>query len=156
MWTTRHVAARTLLWLAAMTVPLQGLAATSCGCGGVGGNAESPQGCCSVDDANHKTCCCAQKRSATHSCCQPADNQQSSGCTCDVNCSCRNQSPRTPATPPVENETPTDKIASESLAANPVTIVCIHSDTRRLDAAPSHALALDALDRCVSLCRFTL
>lgn len=85
MWITNNVAARTIIWLTAVTVPVQSLPAASCGCrGGKGSWQEVEQS---------KGCCCATSSSAAqHSCCQ----ERSSGpcrCTGAKVCRCGDTSP---------------------------------------------------------------
>ncbi len=197
MWITKRIAARTLIWLAAVTVPVQGLPAAACGC-------TSGRSCCQKDEKSG-SCCCAAKSHASgkpqHSCCQQrsadrcrctgakvgrcgesspcrkqsrsccaervatgtrcaANNSDTFGvlaCKCGVNCQCgTSKEPREPVAPPVENNNPTEKMASDSGSiARDATAHAPQITQRHADACVE-ADALTALDRCASLCRFTL
>ncbi len=160
MWITKNTTVRSLIWLAAITVPVQGLPAASCGC--TGGKTcckkEQFKGCCclAAKDREGRYCCAKQQPAATHSCCSKAGSGQDLACKCGFNCPCGKTSRQTPATPPVENNNQTEKAASDSLATNSVAIVDQLQITQRHQDASGVAEALTALDRCVSLCRFTL
>jgi hypothetical protein len=173
MWTTNSIAARTLIWLAAITIPVQGMPSRSCGCARskicCQKDGRSKGCCCSAEKVREGRCCCADKqatstgsccsasrhKAALRSCCCTARGGQDSTCNCGSNCQCgTNQQPR-PATPPVENNT-AEKMASDSIATVSVATVYQPQTTQRHNHTSTAADALAALDRCVSFCRFTL
>jgi len=58
MWMTKHIIGRTLVWLAAVTIPVQGLPAAQCGCSSSGQT---------LEEANEKSsACCAGNLIATN------------------------------------------------------------------------------------------
>ena len=88
MWITQHIAARTFVWLAALTIPVQGMPSVACGC------TSGMQ--CSVEVEQSQGCCCASSPSGTDttpaSCC----SQQTVGpcrCTGAKVCRCGEASP---------------------------------------------------------------
>jgi len=156
--TKRTFAVRLLIWLTAMTLPLQGVpASVSCGCARMAnavGPSEPAHGCCCGQaKAQPMSSCCANhvRRVERHSCC----GRQADRCTCCPNCRCKKVKHPAPAKPPVERR------AAEK--SNPVWTLPVF----RTVASPSRASysfpaiapaphAVRALDRCASLCRFTL
>lgn len=110
MWTTRNIAARTLIWLAALAIPVQAFPGASCGC--VSGLERSNQADCrcseerdaestsSPSQASHPTCCskkssgpcrctgaavcrCGQDSTCrgTSSCCSKSDSKHGRCCS---------------------------------------------------------------------------
>lgn len=150
---TRNIVARTLIWLAALTVPVQGLAAASCGCTGGKAHSEakpSTGGGCSTRKASDSPLCCGERRQdAGQSCCG------NSTCQCGLSCRCGETKQQQPVTPPAE-QNQSEKVANDSLATASIATACPTQTTRRHEDASADANALAALDRCVSLCRFTL
>jgi len=84
MWTTRDIAARTLIWLAALAIPVQSLPAASCGCAiGLESGDQADCRCPEERDAG-PICCASQARRP--SCC----SKKSSGpCRCTGAAVCR-------------------------------------------------------------------
>lgn len=171
MWITNNIAARTLIWLAAITIPVQGLPAAPCGC--IGGKSccqRQVAGSCGCTGA--KVCRCGEtgpRRTPAKSCCvarleketcrSTSGSTSSKGCACQcgTNCQCgSSKEPREPATPPVEHNNPTEKVVSDSLAVVSVATVYQSRFTRRSPDASVELDARAALDRCAALCRFTL
>lgn len=148
MWIIYNIAARTLIWLAVIAIPVQSLPASSCGC--------SSGGTCCQGEQKPSSCCSAKKNhgktSVTHSCCGESQRDQDSPCNCEVNCQCGKSEQPKPATPPVENNAP-EKAASDSVSMIPIH----HPQTPQPHRDVSTAIdGLVALNSCVSLCRFTL
>lgn len=160
MWTTRSITARTLIWLAAITVPVQGLPATSCGCtsGTSCCNARQSQGCCcSAEKVRDGRCCCARREAESgHSCCSKAKSSHDSVCKCGINCQCGKAKQSQPATPTQPENNSAEKIASD--VANAVCVVAADQPpvTPRGSQGAVQSDAFTAQDRCISLCRFTL
>jgi len=161
MWITRTIAARTLIWLAAIAIPVQSVPAASCAC--TGGNAcysenEQTQGCCcSAEKVREGRCCCARRKAESrHSCCSNAKSSHDSGCKCGINCQCGKSQPPQPTAPPVERNSPTEKVVSDgALAVFIAGVVLPEVLPQRIDVSIELG-TVTALDRCVSLCRFTL
>ena len=139
MWTTHNIAARTLIWLAVIAIPVQSLSASSCGC-------SSSKSCC--QDGPRASSCCdhLDKTSATKTCCGKPQNAQDSPCHCGANCPCGKGRQPKPTMPPVEKNTP------EKVAIDSVSMVT----PPQSQATQRHRDALVALNSCVSLCRFTI
>ena len=159
MWITRNITARTLIWLAAVTVPVQGLPAPSCGC--TGGEACCKQQhvrgcCCSARKVRERCCCCASLQAgAGSSCCSEAESGQDSSCNCGLDCQCGKATQQEPATPPVEDNQ-TEKVVGDSLTTTTRATFGQPQTTRRREYESAGVVAVTALDRCTSLCRFTL
>lgn len=164
-------AARTLIWLAAMTLPFQGLSVASCGCDRANccQNDEQPGGCCcSTDQVHEERCCCAGNRAAsTESCCAAVGQHpvsrcccqshggQGTACRCGPDCQCGKSGQPTPTVPPAESKSP-DKVVNGLVSAAAVATVSRPQITRQHHDPSPASNALAALDRCISLCRFTL
>lgn len=191
MWITRGITARTLIWLAAMTVPVQGLPAASCGCATSDQSrcqtVEQSKRCCATTAVTTKHSCCQEQiagpcrctgakvcrcgdknpcrerahaccteRATTHSCCSSCDTAGESACPCGINCQCgQSKEPSKPAAPPVENNT-AEKVASDSVSTVSLATVVQPPIARRTLDSSAMTDALAALDRCATLCRFTL
>lgn len=159
MWTTRNIIVRTLIWLAAITVPVQSLPAASCGCesGQSCCNSDhSEQCCCSADKVREGRCCCAQaKDKPSRSCCSQTKSHKEPRCTCGPGCKCGNNTLPRPATPPPENNA-TQKMTSNSVTTVAQAMVCESQATQRHYDAGFDANSAAAHQLCVSLCRFTL
>ena len=163
MLTTANFIARSLIWMAVIAIPAQGMQVSTCGCGegnvassANGGSspcchsaAPKSGGCCCI--AEPATCCGDSTTSADAPCC----SSDSSSCQCGINCQCGKVKAPTPTRPPVENTGP-EKVSIDSLSVDSQVYFCpLHSDERHTSATPS-AGVMAALDRCISLCRFTL
>lgn len=171
---TQHIAARTFVWLAAVAIPLQGLPAFTCGCDSVATcshKTETVPSCCSTGKTNSGCCsknkttasCCSKDKSSG-SCCS-SDEAKTTGkggclcegsCTCGANCQCGKDSvPAEPTAPPVENSSP-KRVVADSAAAASIAAIYQPSSTGRHPNVCTGATALSALDRCATLCRFTI
>lgn len=159
MWIARDITARTLIWLAAISVPMQALPAPRCACIGAKSfcQEERSQGCCcSAEKVHEGRCCCAGRQGApAHSCCGKARSGPNLACKCGFNCQCPKTKQSKPATPPVGNNQ-TEKMARKSLTTVSLATVDLSQTTQRRKEPSAVADALAALDRCVSLCRFML
>lgn len=159
MWITRNFTARTLIWLAAIAVPVQSLPAATCGCESnqsCCGNKQSKTCCCLAERVQQGRCCCTTGRGDTaHSCCSKANAEQDSPCKCGLNCQCRKSKQPTPAAPTPEDNT-TQKVASNSTSI--VSLVSVYQPqvSKRHNDVAFDAGSLAALELCISLCRFTL
>lgn len=160
MWiTTNNIALRALVWLVALTFPIQALPASSCGCSrGVSGcqTGQRHQCCCSAETVKQGTCCCARtKTESGPTCCSRAVTSRDSGCACGINCQCGKAQQPPPATTPTENS-PAEKISSD-VAIGPFAAVDFQTfATPRGDTKPLESDALTAQEYCVCLCRLTL
>lgn len=162
MLTCKDILLRTLIWLAVVAVPIHGLPAASSGCSGDDSccTQRESAGCrCSVERVRRGQCCCKRKPS----CCsarkkaevdRSCQERGDSTCHCGANCQCgRTQQP--PAAPLPEN-TKSEKLADEILASDLVSVYVHVQPAKQNEQASPTADANSALDRCVSLCRFTL
>jgi hypothetical protein len=162
MFSNKHMAARTLIWLAAFAIPVQGLPAASCGCTDskacCGGNEQRQRCCCSAEKVREGQCCCARREAESgHTCCGQAKSSHDSGCKCGINCQCGKAKQSQPATPnPPENNS-AEKTVCDAVSAVSVFAV-VHQPPVLLhrNEGSVESDAFTAQDRCVSLCRFTL
>lgn len=159
MWrTNNNIALRTLVWLAALALPVQAIPASSCGCSrGVSGCQAGSRGqcCCSAETVQQGTCCCGRtKTESGPSCCKRAVTSRDSGCECGVNCRCGKAQQPPPATTPTENTT--EMMASDAAIAPFAGLDVQTFATPRGDTKPLESDALTAQEYCVYLCRLTL
>ena len=175
MWITEHIAARTLIWLAAVAIPVQGLPPAACACTKVvsetccASSQNSPGRCpcmgaeicrCGESSRCHKPSpsCCSEQNAAPsccHSCCCSRDSNGT--CPCGSHCQCgKNDAPKAPATPPTENNNSSERIVADATSAGSFADLYNPDMTQRNLDFNAGAAALGALDRCVVLCRFTL
>lgn len=183
MWITQHLAARTLVWLAAVAIPMQSLqsAASGCAClktcfeavdrsqGSCCASGQPSPGRCSCTGAMVCRCgetspchrqahaCCSGQRAKASCCsggrCSPT---RDGTCPCGANCHCgENNVPEAPATPPVENYSPERIVAASASAVSCAIVHQLVTTRQHLDVCAA-ADALSALERCVTLCRFTI
>ena len=181
---TRNITTRTLIWLTAILVPVQGLPAAACGCASgkrCDQKVEQSSNCCgasSSDAAATHNCCQSQSTGAcrctgakvcrcgensdcksAESCCGTdacCSNEGGSACSCGTNCQCgSNHMPEKPVAPPVENNT-AEKVASDSVLTVSLSTVYEPPAARRTPQTSVETDVLAALDRCAALCRFTL
>ncbi len=183
MWITQHLAARTLVWLAAVAIPMQGVASARCGCSSVkacSNKAVQSTGCCCASGQPGRNRCpctgakvcrcgetsschkqahacssgqCAKASCCSGCCCSPT---RDGTCPCGANCHCgKNNAPTAPATPPVERNSP-ERIVASSVAVTSLAMVSISDSSRQYLDFCSEGSALAASERCVLLCRFTL
>lgn len=160
MFTTRPITTRTLNWLAAISILLQGLPAVSCGCtaSSTCGQTSAPSHtcCCSSEDINKGQCCCSRKEAGSaQSCCGGVSSNQDSTSRDGCNCQCGKTQQNPPATPPTENDQ-LEKLVTDSLALTSLATVSQPQTVLRQRVVSSDAIAFAALDRCISLCRFSL
>jgi hypothetical protein len=150
----KHIAARTLVWIALIATPFQALPAASCGC-------TTSTACCSEGQttcccSSRQTSCCSERQqSSQHACCGSTTDSPSSSCQCGSNCQCGKAKQPVPPTPPVE-ENSTEKVARDSIAIVCTAIVYLPQTTQRTVERAAYSECMAALDICVTLCRFTL
>ncbi len=168
MWNTRIITARILVWLAAISVPVQSLPA-SCACSDIATccpeTGHQRHCCCSATKIRQGRCCCCRARNrddarqnaaGERSCCQGHRQTPAPKCTCGVNCQCGKANPTKHVPPPVENENSTEKLAKTASSLACVTVVSLVPARGRRNEEMSATHTFGALNRCVSLCRFTL
>ena len=159
MWMTRKVAARILIWLVAATTPFQGISAAACDCNRDGEcclNQQASTCCCSAETEKSGGYCCSSRQSAaTVRCCGQHGTCGDSSCDCGLQCPCRKARRPAPALPPIDTNS-WDRLASD-LAA-PASDWEVRPDVHvRRQRDPFLIADREAvLDRCASLCRFTL
>lgn len=165
MLTTANITARALIWLATLAIPAQGLQVNTCGCGGNerSQTSESARSCCSSAGEVSDGCCCApiepaccsqREDSSEQSCCGSSTTSGSS-CQCGSDCQCGKVKAPTPVTPPAENTAP-EKVTIDTASVHSTTTLCPPQTSQRQTTAASAFDAIAAIDRCISLCRFTL
>lgn len=183
MWITNTITARMLICLAGFSIPLQGLPGASCACCPQDLQSKGSDCCSTLElsdqglslQAATNTCCCTgastchcnegcsvqiqqescnRTQKSDESCCITSEMSSDPVCQCGPNCQCgQRKAPIIPVAPfPVENN-PTEKLVDNSISTELLSFDYQSQDPRRAQGAPS---ALAALDRCVSLCRFTL
>jgi len=155
---TKHV----LIWTMATVIPFQGLPARSCGCtASHKATSTSPHcshkdgaSCCSARSAGHSYCSDALRQAKTSNCCGKAkcDCQH---CRCGIYCPCQQGKQVPPTAPPVEQRS-LDKVINLALAPVPVAAIVPSSESQRPVVTLASWDAMSGLDRCISLCRFTL
>ena len=169
MWITNSITVRTLTWLAASTMAVGGLPAASCGCSSSKScceKAEPSELCrCSAEKVREGRCCRGREPAVSvGSCCWGSHQDDASRaaccktdsvCTCAASCQCGKAKQSMPSTPPVKN-TITEKVANDLVSATTAAIVYQPQITQRHVDASSASGSLAAMDRCASLCRFTL
>lgn len=161
MWrTNNNIALRTLVWLAALALPVQAIPASSCGCSrGVSGCQAGQRGqcCCSADTVQQGACCCGRtKTESGPSCCKRAVTSRDSGCKCGVNCQCGKAQQPPPAAPAPTENSPAEKITCEMALAPFATVGSQTIATPSGDTQPLESDARTAQEHCVCLCRLTL
>jgi len=180
---TQSTTTRAYVWLAAVTMPLQGLPLTACGCTGVeqrsvavsisevGCGPEVVSSCCSQPLAgeypvvNGTVSRCGETGQSRHSCCSGesftgsgcnCDCSRQGGCQCGDDCQCaKNSIPTEPVIPPVESNS-LERFATDSTSVASFAMAYQPSLSRQLLELNASANVLTALDSCVALCRFTL
>jgi hypothetical protein len=159
MWTSKYLAARVLIWLAAIAVPLQGVPAKSCGCvdSKTCCQKDTESNCCWCRSAEKARgwCCSARRQAAAHACCGDHTGQKS-GCQCGSRCQCGQSKPPQPTAPPVESNTPAEKVVSDGASAAFIADVVLPEVAQSHFGAAIELGTATALDRCVFLCRFTI
>ena len=138
-----HISARLLIWLAAISVPVQGLPAWSCAC-----SAGSNQAC---DEGEPQQACCCGDRD---SCCG-----RGQACKCGSGCQCGKPKQPQPAAPaPVDDSRPLEKLLADAeiVTSGTIAVVSEPPSLTEWSHGSDRAHAAAALDRCISLCRFTI
>ena len=117
----------------------------------------SPKGCCCSSEKVSEGRCCRNGRveQLAHSCCSKTRNQPTT-CNCGLNCQCEHTRQPSPALPPVERNPQTEIVAGEVAVRFRWQAIFepSHMGCPKSMVADGHAL--NALDRCVSLCRLIL
>ncbi len=95
---------------------------------------------------------------ASRSCCKSnkGGSYSAPACGCGANCQCGISKEPSPAAPPVENNSSPQKVVATSSDIECVATKNVPQVPRRPNRAAEDLNALAALDRCISLCRFTL
>lgn len=160
-----QAASTTLIWTIALAIPFQGVPARSCDCtasrsavsASTCGRCSSQQaksccfslcpkhGCCSSEHRQAKACCCC--------CCQAGSGCQH--CTCSIDCPCRQAKPLPPSAPPAEQR-PLDEVLTLGLASVSTVAVVPSLNSQPSIVTIASSDGMRAVDRCISLCRFTL
>lgn len=155
MLSLKNTIRQAFVWVVVLMIPVQSLPAATCACG-------PSSSCCSESASGESSCCSAEKQvgttdscCSTTPCCSTTENGSSSGCQCGIHCQCGQDEQPSPSTPPVESNA-AEKLANASLWTVSVTILYQPHVTQRRNDSSAAADSLAALDRCVSLCRFTL
>ena len=100
-----------------------------------------------------RTCCSGNK--ASDSCC--SSDKSGSSCSCGDNCQCgKNNTPAEPAVPPAESNSAERILADSAQAASSEAAYLSSLTTRQYLELSVRVDVLSALDRCVTLCRFTI
>jgi hypothetical protein len=153
-----QLAAKALVWLAAVLVPLQSLPAAACCCASSSqqeSGAEQRQGpsnpCCLTAGS-----CCDSTRAESHSCCKTT-HQAPAKCSCQTTgvCSCQPHNPSSPA----PQAPPDGGRQGVHIAAQPLAAVSSCFDDSRGSLSESYGdwpTARSGFERCIVLCRFTL
>lgn len=172
--TTTNIVARTLVWLAAVASPVQGLTgpASGCSCGEPRSQRASEcNGCCAAASAGEVSacrCCAARSHGAVSrggdhvraasgsgGCCSESSDRQSA-CQCGVHCQCNGRKHPAPSIPPAVNDT-VDKVAAGYQTSNAVATALLPEAFPQLGSHfDAQAMARAPLDRCALLSRFTL
>ncbi len=165
MRTATNIMARVLIWLATLATSAQGLQAATCGCGGGESTcqttASASAGCCQAETPVEPACCCAAEQAAARSTgdrpsCFGHGDSASSPCQCGLECRCKQVRAPAPATPPNENRT-AEKVGVDAASAfSTITIWLPPAIFQQHTHATTVTCGVAALDRCISLCRFTL
>lgn len=104
-----------------------------------------------------QSCCAGRAATKTSTCCSSCDTAGKPVCQCGTNCQCSvNKEPVEPATPPPVESNSTEKVASDSVSTVSLATAYQAPSARRTRDASHLTDALAALDRCATLCRFTL
>lgn len=159
-----NVTKYTVIWTMAVAIPFQRLPARSCGCtvSHEAANAstcghcthESTGSCCSARSAGHSYCSGARRQSNTSSCCGKS-KCNCHHCTCGIHCPCQQGKQLPPTAPPVEQRS-LDKVFSLALAPISIAVIVPSIESQRPIATLAAGDAISGMERCISLCRFTL
>lgn len=151
---------RIVIWLMAITIPVQSLPAASCGCSGWGinlqGNSEGQICCCALAKQQAGTCCCLQQQAKSEpTCCHQSSEESGSPCQCGENCRCGQSEPLQPFIP-ASQEHLTEKVAQDAYSSSGNSLLLTPQTAESYPKASATFDASTALDRCATLCRFTL
>ena len=161
MYGLRGTTSKTLVWLAALLMPMQPVSAAGCCCATPDQqdddradsqvSARAASSCCQVAH-----CCCAGKQAARTSCCQKRHGAvDHSWCQCGHACCCQHGEP-SPAPPQAP---PSSKVRTGDELGQPLAAVsCNHGEVHLGPSPqPTEEPSLgSAAKRCVMLCRFLL
>ena len=162
MYSPRRFPSKTLVWLAAMLMPLQALPAANCWCA-----SESWERVDAETASGHhvqKICCCcrtappgaASTYDEDKSCCQrvgPSPKPSCGGHSHTCTCSCQENN-SSPAVPPAPTETRCRIVVDLLQLPTPICMSLEKSQPRSADEVP--AFYTSAPERCTILCRFLL
>lgn len=161
-----HHSTRVGIWFMILLLPLQGLGIEIRTCAG--------SVACTADNAVPGGCCCLAKRQQERSCCCHAStasrcssDRQSvtcchrtakvdTSCQCGIGCSCGNApSSNPPAVPTRDGDSRTSNAASALMLHAFDTAIAVKSPQQRMVHQLETIQSL-SVDRCSTLCRFTL
>ena len=143
-----------IVWVAAAAIPFGTMPGASCGCDDRAQSTVAVD-CCSAKSSKKSSCCTKVKKSCCSSklktsCCGETE------CKCGIGCRCGDSAPTNQA--PLPSETAVERtvqvastIASGFCAAQSAVVV-----TRSQPSNDSSITGESSLDRCISLCRFSL
>ena len=156
MSTHTTILIRLVIWLVALTIPVQNLPAASCGCSECAINLrakpECQTCCCALTEQAARTCCCSQRQER---CCSQNPQKSDSECQCGGNCRCGQSEPTQPFTP-ISPPNLIESVAQTADSANGNLLPLAPQTPEGHSKASSTSYASTALDRCAALCRFTL
>ena len=153
-----------LILTTTVAIPFQGLPARSCGCT-ASHEAASASTCghcdfeyaasgCSARSAGHGCCSGALRQAKRSSCCGKA-KCECQNCTCGIYCPCQQGKQVPPTAPPVEQR-PLDKVLTLGLSTVSMAAVIPTMKSQRSIVTLAACDAMSGVERCISLCRFTL
>lgn len=140
-----HNATKVWIWTLILALPLQGLVLNGSACASDG----------TACNGERLDCCCCHKSETTGTCCQKSGVSQSK-CECGIGCPCGEGKPSDiPAVPSRDSDARSD-IASLALTANSLdTAPEIKCPQQRVQLQ-TEAIQSLSIDRCSTLCRYTL
>jgi hypothetical protein len=158
MCSPRHLATKTLVWLAAILLPLQSFPTAACRCAianqqmGDSQQRRTPGSSCCVVAGN----CRASRGAEDSSCCNTMPEARCN-CSCRTTgvCSCRphNSSPPDPQAPPEDG-----RQAVQAATQPPAGVsLCVDGSGRpTARSCGARSIACSGFERCITLCRFLL
>jgi hypothetical protein len=153
---------RLLIYLAILAGPIQGLPAATCGCGGSNLFSNASCTCCGATTKSEGGCCCStRQQNGPTSCCSKSKREKdttcgrAANCGCGANCQCGKSRSIPPATPAIGNHD-AEQLVAEDLSTVTTATVRIFPSVMTQVADGWDSLPATALERCTSLCRFTL
>lgn len=168
---SRQIAAKCMLWLAAVLVPMQGLpaAGSTCACSlaaenaaALGDDKNAPAAetsdRCGNRKAGESPACCETRASCCPTkrcCCHSGAKGCQGSCPCGASCHCGEPRTPKPPVPPMGSQT-IGKALVEAIVASSHGSVFPLETQLPLPCHPVEFCAADtALSRCILLCRFT-